>query len=109
MLITATYTRFCIVALLHKLLFNKHYRGTALSRFEKKLTFLVFPLHPSFADDINLIFHAPNLDRLMELAAENLTTLQNFLNCNDIQINKEKTNFVLFYPKGKEIEPNFKI
>ena len=60
-----------------------------------------------FADDTVLFMHDPYLNNLINDITEKLTELYNWYVCNELTINGEKTNFVLFHAINKPVQPKF--
>ena len=57
-----------------------------------------------FADDTTLFHSSRNLTQLTNIINTELTNVVNWLNANRLSLNVDKTNFMLFRPKGKNQE-----
>ena len=64
-----------------------------------------------FADDSNFFCTDSNLPKLFETVNQELISIVDWLNANRMSLNVEKTNFMIFHPKGKKIhyKENIKI
>ena len=55
-----------------------------------------------FADDTILFHSSRNLTQLTNIINTELTDVVNWLNANRLSLNVDKTNFMVFRPKGKK-------
>ena len=63
-----------------------------------------------FADDTTLFYSSKNLQELTAIVNNELGNIMQWLNANRLSLNLDKTNFMLFRPKGKnEICPSIHI
>ena len=62
-----------------------------------------------FADDINIFLCSDSLKGLECLGNNEVTKFTNLFKLNKLSLNIEKTNYILFHSKQKEIKVNFKI
>ena len=63
-----------------------------------------------FADDTTLFYSSKNLQELSDVINNELSKMMEWLNANRLSLNIDKTNFMIFRPKGKkEICPTIHI
>ena len=55
-----------------------------------------------FADDSNLFFAGSSLESLETKVNLELKSIDNWLSCNKLSLNIDKTNFVIFHPSQKK-------
>ena len=55
-----------------------------------------------FADDIALFYSSKNLQELSDVVNNELSKIIEWLNANRLSLNIDKTNFMIFRPKGKK-------
>ena len=56
----------------------------------------------SFADDTTLFYSSKNLHKLSDIVNNELSKMIEWLNANRLSLNIDKTNFMIFKPKGKK-------
>ena len=62
-----------------------------------------------FADDANLFYKNKNIDILEENINVELRNIYDWLCVNELSLNIEKANFVLFHPRQRKIKSNFQL
>ena len=55
-----------------------------------------------FADDTTLFYSSKNLQELSDVVSNELSNMMGWLNANRLSLNIDKTNFMIFRPKGKK-------
>ena len=62
-----------------------------------------------FADDTSIYFESGNLEQLQKVVNYELKHVKNWLDANQLALNVEKTNFVIFHSPQKPLYENIKI
>ena len=67
-----------------------------------------FDIH-LFADDTNVFCTHKNIVNLEHLINQNIKNVTDWLNCNKLSLNIDKTNFVIFHPPQKKVAFKIKV
>ena len=62
-----------------------------------------------FADDTNVFFSKKTFEKLFAVANQQLTNIDNWLTCNELSLNIEKTNYIVFHTPHSKIPENINL
>ena len=62
-----------------------------------------------FADDTLMMMTGYDLNNLQQQVNQNLALIENWLRCNKLSLNYNKTTYIMFTKKGKIENSNFNI